>query len=147
MVLHENIAVAKLGKAAAPRSASSPGPWCSTLRLGAPAPGCSAYSPGRVEAAGGLPTLLLRTISHRFPSQPEDKAGQGITNLCPYSPICPLPQGHAAPGRKAFPQATQLTRLTHLLPPAPAPLPACPGPGPHPGSPHPGKGSRLQSMV
>lgn len=92
MVLHENIAVTKLGKAAAPRSAGSPSPWCSTLRLGAPAPGRSARCPGRVEAAGGLPPLLLRAISHRVPSQPEDKAGQGSATCAPTVLSAPGPR-------------------------------------------------------
>lgn len=75
MVLHEDIAVAELGEAAAPCSAGSPRPWRPSLGLGTPTPGCSTCPPGGVEAAGGLPPLLLGALRHRLPSQPEDKAG------------------------------------------------------------------------
>lgn len=63
-----------------------------------------------MKAARGLPPLLLGALSHRLPSQPEDIAGQGITNPAP--PPSPTsagrPRNTPPQARKELTQATQL---------------------------------------
>ena len=86
MVLHEDVAVAELGEAAAPGSAGTSSPRCPSLGLGTPTPGCGGCPPGRMEGAGRLPPLLLWALGHRLPSQPEDTAEQSVTAWHPPAP-------------------------------------------------------------
>ena len=95
MVLHEDVAVAELGEAAASGSASAPSPRRPSLGLGTPTPGRGGCPPGRMEGAGRLPPLLLGALSHRLPSQPENTAGQSITVWrLPFPALCLQEEGH-----------------------------------------------------
>lgn len=106
MVLHEDVAVAELGEAAAPGSAGAPSPRCPSLGLGTPAPGRGGCPPGRMEGAGCLPPLLLGALGHRLPSQPEDTAEQSITVWCLLFPALRMRSRGRAPPRLHM----QLTR-------------------------------------
>lgn len=110
VVLHEDIAVAKLGEAAAPGSASTPSPRCPSLGLGTPAPCRGACPPRRVKAARGLPPLLLGALSHRLPSQPEDTQGRGHQPSALTAHVQPGPGPRAASGREGAHLGAQLLR-------------------------------------
>lgn len=172
VVLHEDVAVAELGEAAASGSAGTSSPRRPSLGLGTPTPGRGGCPPGRMEGAGCLPPLLLWALGHRLPSQPEDTAEQSVTAWHP------PPRGRAQEERHLPRHQTRLTRCrkarySELLnntspsshpqgfwpqptaPPGPNPppahlsagLPSAPGPLCLPPLTHPGRGSRLQSMV